>query len=1165
MFRYSRLSDHHYEELQVITAISAFRCVLTELRRTFLYKLLFVSLTIVFQLSLVVAIQYDLLFVASSPALGYNDTSFLVGNISPIYFFLLHVSIIAIVLLYVTRVRSNDVLEPVQAKPFSNASWSIGTVLGISLLVFAIPFLNFTVLFCFFTTSETSGIELVSAPELLSSLNLILVDVPVSILFYSALVLVIQRLVRHPILGGFIALLVAAMHLVLISSSSHTWKQIVSHSTTDSLLVSNLLPQFTTTGIMFNRTMWLFLAIGLVFLLGVLDARRDTSRQRYSYLTLACLIGGLIGFGVHGLSIHLETKNSQRIASTHEVASTSSWLDLQSIQGNVSIAPGDLLFMQLDLQVKAVGTAMPNSLQFSFNPGMRLEQLLLDGAEREFLFQDGLIDIPLQQTDATKREWTVSITARGLPDVNFGYLNPRLDYLRVPGMSAQVPKLLGVQISIFNHDFVALMPGTRWHPVPMALGSAMHIQSHALPVDTYEINIDVYIQGKDWRVAAPGQTTYLPYDLLRHRIQSTDELPNLAIIASRFNSLKFEESEFEIEILTHKNHRQWDYRMERALGHTFSDFPSRILELSRMGFELPYRKLTFVEVPNHLRLVGGHEMPLLFSQPGVIMFRESGLPIADFERVNKSLHALPHPFSEEQLEQMLFDHISTYAVFDVLDGNMFEAMLEQYVPFLYHPRNPVELTLNYIRSKLIASVLSNTDSGYVSTDLDFVMNVADVTSIHPAPVLERLLQIEAAYYPDEKISFAATMGSFDSEDSFSVQDESVSSLLQGQNRSLRSATIAHRLAALYAALEKLHGRENLGKVLQSLDTRSSNDSSLNSHNWDTELKQVSESVLSLITEWNESTEAPAFSVSEPEFHNVSVEDSSLKQRVSFKIRNDSSVTGVVGLELRDFGYSIISEHYVKIPKHSAFQVSLYSEDQAMGVTLQTLYSKNLGLIQLLSFDPSSLAVEGDPEKIIYPTLVEIDWDPHSARDTVIVDNLDPGFTLLKRKKQKSFTFMERVRWPWESPRTPRRFARGMETFDLLEQDVSAEWRISLDPWANNYGRYRPSAVVAAGSNVETVRFSAEIPTSGKWSLAYWFPANFLEMPRRSNTHNFVLRHAQHETAFQADLPDLGGWTNIGEFDLSDSVVELDLVSVDPPDSIRMADAIKWTLTEEFTE
>lgn len=98
-----------------------------------------------------------------------------------------------------------------------------------------------------------------------------------------------------------------------------------------------------------------------------------------------------------------------------------------------------------------------------------------------------------------------------------------------------------------------------------------------------------------------------------------------------------------------------------------------------------------------------------------------------------------------------------------------------------------------------------------------------------------------------------------------------------------------------------------------------------------------------------------------------------------------------------------------------------------------------------------------------------------------------------------------------------------------------------------------------------LRVSIEIPVRGEWSLSYWFPTNLHITQRLGTTYNFVLRHVQQETAIQAGIPDFGGWMNVGEFNISDSVVELDHVSVEPRNSVRLADAIQWTLTEEYTE
>lgn len=1145
------------------TTISAFRCVLTEIRRTYLYKMLFVVLSIVFQLSVIMAAQYDLLFAASSSTFGYNKTLFLVGNIAPTYFFLIHVSTVALVLLHDAQIRSNNALEPVYAKPFRNSSWSIGTVLGLALLVFAVPFLNFIVIYLFLTIASALGIDMFSVPELMSSINLIIVDIPVSILFYAALAMVLQRIVRHSMLGGFVALLVATMHLVLITSVPHVWKQVVSFSTSDSLVVSSVLPQFSTTGIMFNRAMWLLLAIGLVLLLGVLETRRDPRRGLYSYLTAACLISGFIGIGFHGFSVYLEGKKAQRIASQHEVSSTSSWLDLESLQGRVDITPGKLLTLQLELQVKAAGGAMPDTLQFSFNPSMRLEQLLLDNTKRDFSFQDGLIDIPLDRAEASRSEWTLSIQASGFPDVNFGYLNPHFDYMRLAGVSQQVPKILGVQNSIFSKNFVALMPGTRWYPLPMALGSEKHIQSQALPEDTYRVNVDLYVQGKDWTVAGPGHTTRLSENLLRHRILGSKEFPHLAVIASKFNSLRFEEDDVELELLVHKKHQPWSDRSKRTVAKVFSEILNQMHEFRRQGFELPYNKVTFVEVPNQLRLVGGFEMPFLYSQTGIIFIRESGLPTTNLDRMYRQL--LKFNFPKEQIEPIFVDQVYDYTTYNVIGGNLNAAIIDQYVPSFGQATSPFEISLNFLQLMLIIQTWFDQDFIYAPSDIDLVTNIAHVTAIHPTTVFAKLLGRGDLYSPSSEIGNAVYRRFQESDDSFLLQSATLSQLLDGENRSLKSTFFALRLSMLFRALIGLHGREKFKNALQSL-TNSESDSSNSGHeSLESDLSRTKDSIVSLVNEWNDSILAPAFTTSELQIFDVSAKDSSFRQRASFKLRNDSPTTGVVNFVVFNQDYYGNLGLGVEIPGRSSFEVNLYTEELILGVTVATFYSKNMETIELFPDDPSRVVVKGDPDETIYPTLVEIDWNPNSALDMVVVDNLDPGFTLLKRNDHSFTRWIQSIHWPWESPRLTPRTVKGLETFRWSDQDLDESWRICLDSWRGMYGRYRVSAIAALGPNVETARFSAEIPISGKWSLSYWFPHSLLFNERRGTTHHFVLRQAQQETALTADLPDSGGWLDIGEFDISEPVVELDLVSVDPPNSIRVADAIKWTLKEEHKD
>lgn len=82
---------------------------------------------------------------------------------------------------------------------------------------------------------------------------------------------------------------------------------------------------------------------------------------------------------------------------------------------------------------------------------MKIERLTLNGAPAEFTFRHGVLvvqyDLALVSVVADN---VLSIRASGIANANFGYMEPAIDYLHLPGMSAQTRKLFGTHNSIFN-------------------------------------------------------------------------------------------------------------------------------------------------------------------------------------------------------------------------------------------------------------------------------------------------------------------------------------------------------------------------------------------------------------------------------------------------------------------------------------------------------------------------------------------------------------------------------------------------------------------------------------------------------------------------------------------------------------------------------------------
>ena len=1130
------------------------RCTIKELARSYHYKLLFLFLSLVLQISYVFAAMYQTYFTVRSPNLGYNGTQFVVGNVDSVHFFLLQFVVVALTLVHAERLRGSDVMETIHAKRYTNVCWTAGSLLGISTLVYVIPLVNFIVIYGVSLLGEVFGLDFGPAPEPMSVLNLIFVDVPVTIVFYGALAMVFHQILRSRMLAGVATLAFAFLHLVLIQSVPFSWRELVSYSATHSVLVSEVLPYFSNASILLNRLVWIVVAVGLCVVAALLDSRRDVLRPRYGNVALACIGVGITGLFVHGLFLNREFQEEQRVASTHRISSNQVPLELTNISGKVEVDPGIRLLVDVDLSVRANDTSL-DSFQFSFNPGMKLEHVRVDEMDRDYLFVDGLLTIPLSSNESTSTTWIVSIRGKGVPDVNFGYPDPERDYLHTPRTSPQMPKLFGVKNSIFDHRFVALMPGIRWYPVPMSLGIDKSVQSMQTPVDTYSVDLEIHIANKNWKLAAPERLLLASEDSVQYQILSSGEVPHFAIVASEFQSHTVEAGEIEMELLIHSRHFDQTESMTAIWNLMLGFITERLSDLSDAGLPFPYRSLTVVEVPSHLRLVGGYDMPFLYSQPGVVLMRESGFPTAKLNEMYERY--LNFDMTDSQRQQYVTENIFFYDYTNILGGNLLSAVAEQYFPFLVTPVGWEGLALNYMKRLLLNDTVMGPDEPNTApSDIAFVEEIAGLTAIYPSFLFDRIFRtseqpdptrLEGRLYERFMISDA----------SFMVQTMKMSEMLQSNDVSLRRSAVEQRLLGTYRALVGLYGTAKLQDLLVRESKRVAEHSMPHADTSTNSLKHSSEPLIPLMSEWHETTHAPAFSTSGLDVVRVAVQDAPFTHRASFKIRNDTDVTGVVEfytdhyLDVIDTGIS------TEVPGHTAFHINLYAEEEIVGVSVATFYSENQGGAYLHPLrkpgsDPEDITVER-----VLPTLSEISWNPYDE-DTVIVDNLDPGFRLVDWDNRSESRAFQNLRWFWEPPPLQPIRALGLDGFTWNKLRANKTWRIMAAPWSDTYGRYRPTALATFGTDVETARFSAEIPHGGKWSLSYHFPTSY-GLVGRFGVHNFTLHDSQGESKINVDPKDGSGWIHGGEFELSSSTVHLDLVSVEPPNSLRVADAVRWKL------
>ncbi len=1129
------------------------KCTITEVRRGSAFKILILIFTAIVQFTFVTAIIYQHQFTARSATLGYNNMEYLIGNIDLSHFLLLQLLVIAVAMIFAKSVDRSSAMESVQSKQYSEVSWNAGTLFGMSILVVSTCAGNLLLILAVLVLGGVLDMGYGSIPELMSCVNLLLIDIPVNVVFYFSLVMLLQKLIRQQSLVAIFAIVIAMCHLALIQAVSFAWREVFSYSTFSSTLVSDILPSLGTVGVVLSRLNWILVSLGLLLVVALLGMRTDLRSRSCGRIGIGMLVLGMAGFCAHGYLVFDAGRTVGQVAAKHKSVSEQSPLDLLALSGRVEIVPGVRLTLDVDLTVENRESKPLDALLFSLNPGMRLDYVGIGDSQTTFVFEDGLVEIPLSGSDQKEQEWTVSIQAEGDPDVYFGYPEPVWDYLRDGGVSGQAPKLLGIHNSIFDHRFVALMPGSRWYPVPVESLSNSEIARH----DTHQVDVVISVKGDDWTVAGPGKMVGENDDWAQYDIKTEGEIQHFAIIASLFSSTETRLGATTIESLVHKRHARKSGGGPAVLNRLVSHLPERIVELKELGYTLPYHSLTLVEVPTHLRLVGGLDMPFLYSLPGIVLVRESGFPTTDFGNIRRRLDRAD--LTEEERELRFAELIEDYDYWNILGGNLLEAVIKQFVPVQNRGDVWESSLFSFFEMLLITEKLTGSNSYYNPPDIQFIQEVADMTIMHPIFVLDRVLRINDQYDPANLRNQSYKRFEL-TEEAFLVNSMSVSEILQSENSMLRSVARVFRLVPTYWALEHLYDTSEIVEWIrlkrEALEMDSSNDRVLADYRAG---KDDVDQMIPLYEEWIQAREAPSFKFSELELQQVFVEDTSLKYKATFYVRNDSDVNGLLTFAIDGYLETVDTNLSVVIPGRTSRRIHLYSEEEIFAISIYTFFSKRRGVF----LEPPDSYFEDKKDVVVEeqtaPLMEEASWIEND-HTTVVVDNLDGGFSLIDWEEDADPGLFERIRWPWQPARPLDRKVKGMWSFDWIDLDANSSWRLIADSWAPTYGRDRNSAVATTGGSVEVARFSADIPISGKWSLEYYFPESFA-LVDRYGVHNFVIRQARLEHSVQVGPSTSGEWVHLGNFELSNSTVELDLISVKPSNAVRIADAIRWKLVE----
>ena len=1084
---------------------------------------------------------------------------YLLGSIEPTYFLMFQ--LIALLMVFDSsqqqaKYRIGEVLD---SKPVSNFEYSAGRILGYTFLLWSFAAVLVLIANGFGLVMSLAGFGFAEPFQIHSVLNLLLIDVPVMLLIWCAFTVFLSSALRFRVAVAVAGIAAMFGWLFLHLDSPYSLLGVISPSSNEVLFISDLLPQFPKWETLAIRFGTIVGAIGLTVAATLFQKRRDGSTPIANVLastTAVVVCVGMFGLGAFvALSPGMQSKDWQ---SAHLEINWEGGINIREIAGEVHINPGKNLSLDLkyDMEISELST---NNLVFSLNPSMRIENLELDGDSADYTFENGLLQIALSDAQSIEREHTLRVQAEGVPNPRFAYFDSVVDYLTSDEVPTVAASLLGTDGSVFARDFVALMPGNHWYPTPGPVNS--DFESNQRGRDYFEVDLMVSVTRNEWTLVALGSKVAEEGINREYKVAPKNPVHEVGLFASNFVSGSLNMGEFTFDMHLHKRHeRNLQLFLEKD-SEFVAEVKKRIEWYTDKGITVPHKELALVEVPRRLRTIGGGwRMNSANSLPGIVMMKEHGFPRA---RIDLALNRASRNV-EDQQEKIEAEVTSLQVFFDsaVQTENMWLNLPERFWLHATSATGPYAQSLDQIMQSAVVS-LFNLDPRFSS--IYATLYISDLTSLNP-----------------DRTAWAA-------DDSWSGDAQSILSNDLGYVRRFGSrASVWSDLERVSLAdLPTLNGSQSdlelmllksdeIGRSLMLANETEAvaswileiqNSFAGRNYTLDDLVKAAENhgvTVEPFLTTWLETARLPGFRASQVRNVRINDDESGDPQWLaSVDVRNEEKSPGVIVIEYpgttrNEWGFPHFEEaDAVTVDGETAKRINLITSYQLTQARLNPTLSLNR---LSWSLDVSTVPEDETTDLAIPPYVEESTWVPNE--NGIVVDDLSPGFQVFQTDPNYSPPLNVGPASWFREPLLQMDTDAGLPAFAYRWRSDDGLW--TRRPLLNAHGDYRKTtAQQLKGNSFSTARFSTSLPRASLWKLEYHLPYHDDWFPQgREYKYNLVVANGERSWNEELDSKEASlGWNLIGEFELKDGTVDVDLVGVSEDWRWRWiyADAIRWTL------
>lgn len=1112
------------------------------LARTWLFTILSLGVGVLAYLGLTVM---QLMASSQSPSFGGFQPRFLVAGVGIFVLWLFMVGLVFLAFDIRARDRRERITEVLDTRPVSNLVLLTGRMAGIVATVWLPMVALFGLLQGFGVLAVGLELPFGDPLEPLSALAFVTVDALPMLILWCAIVFVLAVALRNRLLVVVFALALLGGHWLVVSSSPHYLLPAVSGFTGYTAFPSDVQPAFATATEIAQRVAELLLAGGLLMLAAILHPRPDRAAVGASWSVAGVLLAGgglVIGTLAWRAMDAAALRDAWRAA--HEARQDAPRADVARIEGSVMIDPGRGLELDLGYQLVAPDEPL-DELVLSFNPGMAVTGFAVNGEPVPHTQSRGLLVAQLPTRAKPSERIALAVSARGVPDATFGYMDSALD---VPALTSGAGNLLllGTQTGVFDDAYVALMPAMGWLPMPGTLTGRDDPGRYAR--DHFTIDLEVRTP-PEWLVAGPGLREG---QAGAYRFRPGAPLPSVALLASRFERRAMEVAGTRLELLTSPRHRRNVEFFAEAEDAIHERLASMFEDADTLGLGYPYGTISAVEVPAGLRgFGGGWRMASVQAMPGIVMLREYGFPSSRFE----------FPFRDAErfatradgVAGAKADALMSYFDNDLSGGNPFHGAVKNLLSFQTGAVGEGALALDAMLHELALRMLTKSQNGYFSpyafatgADIGVMMQQALVGAV-------------GGGVPGSGPSIAAQVRDGATRRA-TVWDAALGASLadidpsEDPRRALDVLWL--KVPAIARSVLDAYGREAIGSLLHELRRRYAGRNFTVSE-FEALTIELGIPFDAVVGDWLHDAALPGFVASAPIVVRLPEDDQGRpRYQIRVHVRNDEPVGGMVRLRATGVGgegkaLAKAVGQVVSVGGGEAVEIGLVTRRPPEGLMLQPVLALNRRDVRLQVPEVEEYeVVDAEP----FSGFRASDWAPPEP-DGIVVDDLDDGFSVRYDDQDLGL----RVGGGMSGLFVPDAdIDQGLPVFSPLTP-TGASW--TRQEVSESFGKYRHTTARAPpGDGRATAVFVASLPTAGRWRIDYHLPEAsdaFFGARARHGLFRLTVVASGVEEAVEFDAAAAPwGWNDLGTFELPAGEASL-VVSNETSGRAVFADAVRW--------